>query len=212
MTPAFSIGEALRLGWRTTKEHFWFFVGLLLIIIVISMVPGVVFQVLEIREGVAVIVSQVIIMVFAILFKIGLLKIALAFVRGGRPSMAELYRSWHLFLKFLAGTLLYWLILLGGFILFIVPGIILALKFQWYTYFIVDKGLGPIAALKASSRATNGLKWDLLGVNVVFGIVNFLGVLALILGIFATAPTVIVAMAYVYTKLAANGPHTEAAA
>ncbi len=212
MTPAFSIGEALRLGWRTTKEHFWFFVGLLLIIIVISMVPGIVFQVLEIREGVAVIVSQVIIMVFAILFKIGLLKIALAFVRGGRPSMAELYRSWRLFLKFLAGTLLYWLILLGGFILFIIPGIILALKFQWYTYFIVDKGLGPIAALKASSRATNGLKWDLLGANVVFGIVNFLGVLALILGIFATAPTVIVAMAYVYTKLAANGPHTEAAA
>jgi len=110
----------------------------------------------------------------------------------------------------LAGTaVLYGLIIFGGFLLFIVPGIIWSVKFSLWSYFVVDKGLGPVQALKASSRATMGVKWDLFGFGIVCGAINILGVLCLIIGIFATYPTVIVATALVYRQLAAQTPELD---
>jgi uncharacterized membrane protein len=86
------------------------------------------------------------------------------------------------------------------------PGIMWGVKFSLWPYFVIDKGLGPIAALKASSRTTMGVKRDLLGFNILLGLINLAGLLCLILGVFATYPTVIVAHALVYRQLSAQTP------
>ena len=86
-------------------------------------------------------------------------------------------------------------------ILLIFPAFIWGIKFCLYPYFIVEKGMGPIEALQASSRATMGAKWDLLGFWSVIGVINVLGFFCLLIGLFATVPTTMVAMALVYRKL-----------
>jgi uncharacterized membrane protein len=98
---------------------------------------------------------------------------------------------------------------MGGFLLFIVPGIIWAVKYHLCFYFVVDKGLGPIAAIKASGRTTMGVKWELFGFGIVCAMINMLGMLCLIIGVFATYPTVVVAYALVYRQLLAQTPQLE---
>lgn len=83
----------------------------------------------------------------------------------------------------------------------IIPGIIWAIKFQYYGYFIVDKGLGPIKALEASSNLTDGVKWDLFLFGLLLTCIDLLGLLCLGIGLFAAIPTTIIARAFVYRRL-----------
>jgi uncharacterized membrane protein len=86
-------------------------------------------------------------------------------------------------------------------ILLIIPAIIWGIKFRFFSYFIIDKGAGPIEALKRSSSITMGAKWDLFLFGLLLIGINILGFLALVIGLFATIPTSMVAIAFVYRKL-----------
>jgi uncharacterized membrane protein len=87
-----------------------------------------------------------------------------------------------------------------GFLL-IVPGIIFFIMFQYYGYFIVDKKMGPVEALKASAALTKGVRWKLFGFGLVIGLLNIGGALLLLLGLFVTIPVSQMAIAHVYRKL-----------
>ena len=91
-------------------------------------------------------------------------------------------------------------------LLLIFPGIIWAVKFSLSRYFVVEKGLGPIEALKASSRTTKGVKWELFGFGIVCTGINLLGLICLVVGVFATWPMIMVAHALVYRQLMAQTP------
>ena len=80
------------------------------------------------------------------------------------------------------------------------------MKFSLCTYFVIDKGLGPIEALKASARTTQGAKWQLLGFGAICGLIYLMGLLCFIVGIFAALPTVMVAIALVYRQLIMQTP------
>jgi uncharacterized membrane protein len=101
----------------------------------------------------------------------------------------------------LIAAILVWFILTIGFLLLVVPGIILALIFCFYSYAIVDRGLGPIDALKHSAAVTKGARMALLGFWIVAFLLNLVGLLALVIGLFVTGPITMVAAAYVYRKL-----------
>ncbi len=91
-----------------------------------------------------------------------------------------------------------------GLILLIIPGIIWAIQFCFYDYLIVDRGFGPVDALKKSSEITKGVKLDLFVFGMLLGIINLLGFICLVVGLFVTIPTTMVAMAFVYRKLLAQ--------
>jgi hypothetical protein len=84
--------------------------------------------------------------------------------------------------------------------------VILAIKFSLCYYFVIDKGLGPINALKASSMATAGAIDSLAVFGILCCLINMLGVLCFFVGLFATIPTVMVAMAAVYRNLSDQTP------
>jgi uncharacterized membrane protein len=118
-----------------------------------------------------------------------------------KPKLQIFFLLIHLFFKYLIGDILYGLIIIGGLILLIIPGIIWAIQFQFFGYLIIDKGLGPIEALKKSSKITKGAKWDLFLLGILLVLINILGALALLVGLFATIPTTMIANAFVYRKL-----------
>lgn len=88
-----------------------------------------------------------------------------------------------------------------GFILLIVPGIIIVLMFQMYAYLVVDKGLGPIAALKRSRVITKGSRWRLFVLGFLIVLVNLGGLLCLVVGLLVTIPLTAIASARVYDLL-----------
>ena len=130
----------------------------------------------------------------------------IAFFLGAHddPDRVALAELWHPrpFWKYLGASLLLVLVVGLGFLLLIVPGIIFVLMFMFTTLIVIDRGLGPIEAMKESSRITRGHRWTLLGLALLVLLVNLLGPLALVVGLLVSVPVSWIALAHVYCVLA----------
>ncbi len=204
----FSISEAVKFGWNTWKANWKFFLGLVLITFVVSYIPSFLNSMVKSSFsqnaqmiGTFGLIIGIVFWVINQLINIGVLRISLDLVDGKRPDYKTLYSQTNFLLRFLGGTILYGLIVTLGIVLLIIPGIIFGIKLQFYSYLIIDKGLGPVEALKKSWEMTKGVKMDLFLFGLTLMLVNFLGLLALVVGLFASIPTTMVAAAYVYRKL-----------
>jgi uncharacterized membrane protein len=78
-----------------------------------------------------------------------------------------LFGEWVRIPSAMVASLLLALAVFAGLLLFVVPGIIVALGFQLFLYTLVDQDLGPIESLRESWRLTDGHKLALFIVNVV---------------------------------------------
>lgn len=200
-TQKFSIGEAVRFGWDTMKNNLWFFVGLLVVAGLVYFVPDIIADLIQEDAPIPALLITLGSVALDMIIQMGLVLIAIKFCDSEKAKLGDLFSCYRLFFKYLFGTILYALIMLAGMILLIVPGIIWAIKFQFYAYFIVDKGLGPIESLKRSSAITAGAKWNLFLFGLLLLLINIAGVLICGIGLFATIPTSMVAVASVYRKL-----------
>lgn len=199
---SFSIGEALRFGWGAALSNFWFFVGVLAVVVLVTTILSVLSEFFIADVPFISFFFALVSWVVGIIVSLGLLGIMLAFADGQKPPLAKLFSYAHLFFNYLFASAIYGLIVIAGLLLLIVPGIIWAIKFQFYPFAIIDKGLGSLAALKESSRITQGVKMKLFLFGLVITGVNFLGALVLGLGLLVTIPTTMVATAFVYRRLA----------
>lgn len=201
----FPISESVRYGWDTFKANVGFFIVLLIIICLINAFFSV-FSSLFARD----------LPFFAFLFNLGsilagivinivTIKIALKFCDGDtRPTMEDISFSASLFYKFVLGYFLYALIVLAGFLLLIVPGIIWSIKYLYIVYLIVDKEMGPLEAMRKSAEITNGVKWELFAFTLLLMVINVAGIMFFIIGLIVTIPVTMVAMAYMYRRLSSR--------
>ncbi len=208
-TKNFSISEAVGFGWDTMKSNIGFFIGLLIVVGLIENVPGFIAITLEADSPLLATIINIASLVLSMIIGMGLIEISLKFCDGEKGELSDLFSCYPLFFNYLIGSIIYWLIIMVGLILLIIPGIIWAIQFQYYSYLIIDRGLGPIDALKKSSKITKGVKWDLFILSIVLMVINLLGLLCLLVGLFATIPTTMIATAFVYRKLLAQTELTE---
>jgi len=203
-TQSFSKGEALRFGWDTMKSNLGFFIGFLIVLGLLYTIPYVVaMMVMEVNPPLGIIL-HIADKALTLLISIGLVKTTLRFCDNEKGRFSDLFSQYRLFFKYLFAYILYCLIVLVGLLLLIVPGIILGIKFWFFDYFIIDKRLGPIEALERSYAITTGVKWNLFIFFLMLIGINLLGALCLLIGLFATVPTTMVAAAFVYRKLLAQ--------
>jgi uncharacterized membrane protein len=92
-------------------------------------------------------------------------------------------------------------IVVVGLILFIVPGIVFALRLQYATYVLIDKKLNIFDAVRESWNITKGSTMNLLGFAVVSFFVAMGGAMLLGVGLLLAIPTIMIATAYIYRKL-----------
>jgi len=200
-TQKFSKSEAIRFGWQTMKSNLGFFIGLLIVAGLIYIIPSIISSLLEKKSLMLSLGVSLIGIILGIIIDLGLIKISLNFCDNLKSKITDLFSQYQLFFKYLFASILCGLIVILGLILLIIPGIYLAIRFQFYGYFIVDKRAGVIESLKRSWRITQGTVWNLFLFGLLLTGINLLGVLFLIIGLFATVPTTMVAMAFVYRKL-----------
>jgi hypothetical protein len=234
-TKYFNFSDVLGYGWRVMKANFWFFVGIGFAWLIITLLPDigrVILKGLHLPKA-SYITSEILLHVLegiiGIVVSIGLIKIALSFCDERKPVFGTLFDAWDCFWRYAGASILYGLIIFGivlpcifaaillelihlpWLLLLIVPPAIafairLGIQFGLCFYFVIDKGLGPVQSLKASSQTTMGVKWQLFGFGILCGLINILGLLCLIVGIFATYPTALIASALVYRQLLAQTP------
>jgi len=138
--------------------------------------------------------------VIDLIIGIGLIQISLKFIDNKKPKYKDLFYYQPIVNYFLV-ALLTGLIVLGGFILLIIPGIFFALRLKFAVYLVIDKNLGPVEAIKKSWKITKGNVWNLFFFGILLGLINILGFICLIVGLFITIPLSMLATTFVYRKL-----------
>jgi len=201
----FVVREAIRFGWDTMKANIGFFIGLLIVAFLIQVIPRAVGEVIAGRFPIISVVLYLTATVLEIVVSLGLLKVSVNFCDGKKGKLDDLLSSFNLVLQYFAAALVYLLIVTAGMVLFIVPGVIWCIKYSLFPYFIVDAGMGPMEAIKASGKATKDSKLQLFLFGLLLGLMNLGGVLAFGIGLFVTIPVTLLAYAYVYRKLARKG-------
>lgn len=197
----FTVGQALSYGWNTFKKNWQFLVPAFVIIMIAGMLPNWLHD--WSRENLPTVsfAFSIIGWIIQMITSIGVIVISLKFVDHKKAEFSDIYSHYRLLLNYFLGSLLYGLVTILGFILLIIPGIIWGIKYQYTTYLIVDKNMGPMEAFKKSGTITTGVKLKLFWLGLAFIGVTLLGVLALGIGLIIAWPVISLAGAYVYRRL-----------
>jgi uncharacterized membrane protein len=139
-------------------------------------------------------------------FQVGLIRIFLAIARGQPAEFGTLFSGSDRFLPLLGVTVLMVLSVGLGFLLFIVPGVILGLGLFASMYYVVDAEMAPVDALRASWEATRGQKGEILLLGLIGLGLGLLGLLTCCVGLLATVPLYSLAMAIAFTRISGRGP------
>jgi len=199
--PHFSKKEAIKFGFEVAKKNILFFVKVFIIVVLFSgFSSSLRIIAAPQRQPFLYIILYLIIFVINLVIGIGLIKITLEFVDGKKPKLSQLF-YYKPIVRYILASLINGIIVFVGLLLLIIPGIILAVRLQYATYLIIDKNLGPIEAIKTSWRITRGNTWNLFFFGIILGLINILGILCLLVGLFITVPLGMVATTFVYRKL-----------
>jgi len=202
----FPTSEAVKTGWNTVLKNLLFFIGVVLLTAVLNYIPSQIANAIEKDNAGGAVVLRLISLIMGIIVSIGRINICLNFLDRGSAQFADLFSKVNLFFQYSIASILDGLIVLGGFLLLVIPGIIWAIKHQFFGYLVVDKGMGPIEAIKRSAEITNGEKWNLFIFGILLALINLAGALCLVVGLFVTIPVSWVAMAYMYRRLSGVEP------
>ena len=221
--------ECIKGGWEIIKNQYWLFVGMTLIAIMIGsavpivllgpMMSGLNLTFLKARRGEPIefgtlfkgfdyfgpsliasllhIVPILVIVVPAyILFYLGMVVSMVASQNSsGEPNPAA-------FLGVMGGFLLFWLVVM-------IAIIVISVGFIFAYPLIVDRKLSGFDAVKLSFRAAMSNFWRLLGMMLLTGLLNIVGVLACYVGVFFVMPIGYAAIAKAYEQVFGLSDGTE---
>lgn len=211
MTTSIQVKESLTVGWNKFKECPWLFISIPLVLLAIAMGIGIV----EDALGLFFSASQMELIISAESFVTTMLMSvgigALYLKAHAATETATLRDLWNPkpFWRYAGVSILGGAAILLGFVLLIVPGIIIALAFSLAGLLVIEKGLGPIEALKESVRLTKGHRLALFKLSLANIGINILGVCALVVGLFVTIPVTEMAFVDAYRKLSKGVPTTK---
>lgn len=119
------------------------------------------------------VVGAVMMLVFLLspIFTARYLRMVMTAVRGGTPAIGDLFKGEMRYGSMLALVVLHALVVGLGYMLLIVPGVILAIGLQFSAFFVVDRGMGAVEAMKASWELTKGRKGQVFVVVLLMGLV-----------------------------------------
>jgi uncharacterized membrane protein len=196
----FSIKAAISYGWAQFKANFEFLlVAFAIVMVGPSIITGIAAWLGV--NGVAFELVRLAVSVLSIIMSMGLFVALLKLYRNESFGFHDIFENYERFFPFIFSQIISSVLTLIGFILLIVPGIILSIRFFFAPIIIVDSNFGPIEALKESGRLTKGVKMQLFKFFIVLILLNILGFIALVVGLLVTIPITWIAMVYVYHKL-----------
>lgn len=86
------------------------------------------------------------------------------------------------YLHVILANLLVFAIVGIGFVLLIIPGIILACRLSFVSFLVMDKGMEPVEAVEKSWTMTSGYGWKIFGLFLLAIPIFFGGIICLIVG------------------------------
>ena len=222
----FTIGEALSNGWALYRKHAVFLVTMFICIGGVTALLDFATERAAEKIGLLIIL-YIIFYAVQIVIAVGLVNTVLLIVRGRKVTFQDFFVDSRMWIVYLLAAILYGVGIMVGLALLIVPGIIVLIMWQFFSYALVDKGLSARDSLRYSARITKGNRWKLLWFNILIGLM-YLGIGAIFMvistitifagasplaisligfcvigaGFLTIAPMTILDTAHVYTTLA----------
>ncbi len=194
MTPI-SIRSAFRAGWSSFTKRPWYLIGLTVATMVLF----------------AASMGNALVTALAYILYGGYLGLMLQHYRGSHIVFDDLFSMTDFrFVSFAFLAVIKGLLILLGLICFIVPGIYLSVRWMYAELLVIDQGMKPLQALKASSKMTEGSRGKLFLFILAMAFSILLGVLALVVGAIAMMAVSLFALISLYEnakgKLAPEAP------
>jgi len=179
------IGDAIRGGWEHFTRRGWYLFGLTgAVVIIAAMVIG---------NAIATALYSIVIA--------GYVALLLKHARQEDVVFDDLFCIDRRWIYFAFGTIIKGLLITVGLVFFIVPGVYLAVRWMFSELYIIDKGMRPIEALRASSELTAGYRWKLFLYVLVAVLIGIAGMLAFGIGIIVSIAVVNLATIMLFWKL-----------
>lgn len=138
-------------------------------------------------------------------FSLGIAYFSLSVIQNEAPHFYQLFHGFHFFGKSFLAHLCYAILVLVGIVLFIIPGIIVALGFSMTFYIMADRPeLSFSECLYESWQLTSGYRLKILGLSLRFFPWYILGVLCLGVGVLLVMPWHYASFARLYKELKAR--------
>jgi hypothetical protein len=144
---------------------------------------------------------QILNQLLSLFLSIGLTRIGLNLVSGKPISVGMLFSGARKLLPMLGGYIIFMAAFVIGFILLIVPGIYIAMRYGQFFYAIVDRDLGIIDSFKYSSSITTNNRTKLFFLVLLYIAMGIAGILALCVGILFAMPVIWLTGAVAYRWL-----------
>lgn len=194
--PVPSVNSVYGYGWDIMKKNF---VNLLLIVIILiaaQMVTGIWNQ-----GGEPSALGGLLSLAFWLLvlgpIQYGAIYLFLKTVRGESYDLAQIFDGFKTnYKEIILANLLTTLLVVIGFALLIIPGIILACRLAFVPYLVMDQKMEAIKALEKSWQMTKGYGWTIF-------LIGFLAIFIFLAGFIVFIVGVIIAMMWVYASFSA---------
>lgn len=204
MTAVELVENAFKHAWEVFLKRPWLILGAFATAFFISTISGVFAQALIDGGGSPMSASLVNIFDFFIVqvfVGMGLTAFALkADNNADNLQFMDLWAPTH-YWEYLATALLVSAIAIAGILLFVIPGIIASVLLVFAPYMVMDRGLGPIDAIKTSFEKTKEHFWGLLLLLLAVILLNIVGALLLGVGLIITMPVSFLAVIHAYRMI-----------
>lgn len=211
------MGDIFSHTWEILKERFLPCLGAVLVVGLIGNGASQLLSIMAEMAGAAAgdqaiaitlaVVAWFLGMAISIWIGIGQAMFLLKIARGQEAPFGTIFAGGPYFLTVLLASLLVGVIVLCGYLLLIVPGVIFALMYSQFYYLIIDREMGVMESLETSKRIMVGNKATLFAIYLVSGMAAVVLILCtLCIGIFFVAPYLSLMGAVIY--LVATGQPT----
>lgn len=105
-------------------------------------------------------------------------------MRGEDADLKTLFEGFHKnYLNIILANLIVVALVVVGFIMLIIPGIIVLCRLKFVSYLVMDKNMEAMKAIEKSWQMTRGYGWDILGMYILSFFILIGGFFVFIVGI-----------------------------
>ena len=123
-------------------------------------------------------------------------------IRDEEPDLKLLFEGFRTkYLNIILSNLIVIALVVLGFLMLIIPGIIIACRLAFVSYLVMDKNLEPIKAIEKSWQLTKGHGWTIFFMAIISFFLIIAGILALIVGVFIAIMLIHAAFATLYQSV-----------
>lgn len=205
MESKFTISEVFKTGWKTAKSQIWILAGLIIAYTILAFILQA-FGIQAKPDGtIDASTSQIIITilysVISLIFSLGYLKNVFQALDGNEPQFSAYGVQARKILTYFVANFIYIIAVFIGIALFVIPGIYLMIRLQFFTAAIVEEDAGIIESLKRSWEITKREAGKLFLLGLIYFLILLVGIILCIVGLFFAIPVTVAMSCCVYRKL-----------